>query len=101
MGFLYALLLMCSWMIYGGAHFYVNVCNITMEEGNLSTHSHFEAKISKSHYVSRSHPFDSCNWFVQSLDRMGDLQCIAAHRLGGIADNLSNISNCLVRYDNK
>lgn len=39
MGFLYALLLMCSWMIYGGAHFYVNVCNVTMEEGNKTTHS--------------------------------------------------------------
>lgn len=35
MGFLYALLLMCSWMIYGGAHFYVARCNITMEDGNI------------------------------------------------------------------
>lgn len=33
MGFLYALLLMCSWMIYGGANYYMTNCNITMEEG--------------------------------------------------------------------
>lgn len=33
MGFLYALLMMCSWMIYGGANFYMHACNITMEEG--------------------------------------------------------------------
>lgn len=27
--------MMCSWMIYGGANFYMNACNITMEEGKL------------------------------------------------------------------
>lgn len=35
MGFLYALLMMCSWMMYGGANFYMNACNVTMEDGEL------------------------------------------------------------------
>lgn len=35
MGFLYALILMCGWMLYGGANYYMNTCNITLEEGKL------------------------------------------------------------------
>lgn len=39
MGFLYALLLMCGWMVYGGAHYYQETCNIPVENGK-STKSH-------------------------------------------------------------
>lgn len=28
MGFLWMLLIMCVWMIYGGSKFYVNECNV-------------------------------------------------------------------------
>ncbi|XP_053683912.1 palmitoyltransferase Hip14 isoform X2 [Sabethes cyaneus] len=33
MGFLWMLLIMCSWMLYGGANFYVQACNVNMDEG--------------------------------------------------------------------
>ncbi|XP_053683911.1 palmitoyltransferase Hip14 isoform X1 [Sabethes cyaneus] len=32
MGFLWMLLIMCSWMLYGGANFYVQACNVNMDE---------------------------------------------------------------------
>lgn len=38
MGFLYALLLMCGWMIYGGAHYFQVTCNIPVEKGNEHSH---------------------------------------------------------------
>lgn len=38
MGFLYALMLMCGWMIYGGANFYMTSCNVTMNDGNRKKH---------------------------------------------------------------
>lgn len=28
MGFLWMLLIMCAWMLYGGSKFYVNECNV-------------------------------------------------------------------------
>lgn len=33
MGFLWSLLLMCAWMIYGGANFYTNECHISLNIG--------------------------------------------------------------------
>ncbi|EDS29836.1 conserved hypothetical protein [Culex quinquefasciatus] len=33
MGFLWMLLTMCCWMLYGGANFYVQACNVNMDEG--------------------------------------------------------------------
>lgn len=33
MGFLWSLLLMCGWMLYGGAHFYMNACQLTLDNG--------------------------------------------------------------------
>lgn len=33
MGFLWCLLLMCGWMLYGGANYYVNQCKVTLSEG--------------------------------------------------------------------
>lgn len=35
MGFLWSLLLMCGWMLYGGAHFYMFACNVTMYNGKI------------------------------------------------------------------
>lgn len=35
MGFLYALLLMCGWMLYGGANYYMYACNVPLEEGKF------------------------------------------------------------------
>lgn len=35
MGFLWMLLTMCCWMLYGGANFYVQACNVNMDEGEL------------------------------------------------------------------
>lgn len=106
MGFLYALLMMCSWMIYGGANFYMNACNITMEEGELneeiSTYSKMDLnKIINYFLTIRSHQFNCRNWSVQSVDWLGDCKRIAPHRLGGTVDNLSNISDCMVGNDNK
>ncbi|XP_062560305.1 palmitoyltransferase Hip14 isoform X2 [Armigeres subalbatus] len=33
MGFLWMLMIMCCWMLYGGANFYVQACSVNMEEG--------------------------------------------------------------------
>ncbi|XP_019534413.2 palmitoyltransferase Hip14 isoform X2 [Aedes albopictus] len=33
MGFLWMLMVMCCWMLYGGANFYVQACSINMDEG--------------------------------------------------------------------
>ncbi|XP_065079483.1 palmitoyltransferase Hip14 isoform X2 [Ochlerotatus camptorhynchus] len=33
MGFLWMLMVMCGWMLYGGANFYVQACNVNMDEG--------------------------------------------------------------------
>ncbi|XP_055629009.1 palmitoyltransferase Hip14 isoform X2 [Toxorhynchites rutilus septentrionalis] len=33
MGFCWMLLIMCCWMLYGGANFYVKACKINMDEG--------------------------------------------------------------------
>lgn len=33
MGFLWMLMIMCAWMLYGGANFYVQACSVNMEEG--------------------------------------------------------------------
>uniref|UniRef100_A0A182TRT0 Palmitoyltransferase n=1 Tax=Anopheles melas TaxID=34690 RepID=A0A182TRT0_9DIPT len=33
MGFLWMLLIMCGWMLYGGSNFYVQTCSINMDEG--------------------------------------------------------------------
>lgn len=33
MGFLWMLLTMCCWMLYGGANFYMQACNVNMDEG--------------------------------------------------------------------
>lgn len=35
MGFLWCLLIMCSWMLYGGANYYVYACNITLNDGKF------------------------------------------------------------------
>ncbi|XP_062560303.1 palmitoyltransferase Hip14 isoform X1 [Armigeres subalbatus] len=32
MGFLWMLMIMCCWMLYGGANFYVQACSVNMEE---------------------------------------------------------------------
>ncbi|XP_058459578.1 palmitoyltransferase Hip14 isoform X1 [Malaya genurostris] len=32
MGFLWMLMIMCCWMLYGGANFYVQACNVNMDE---------------------------------------------------------------------
>ncbi|XP_055383554.1 palmitoyltransferase Hip14 isoform X2 [Condylostylus longicornis] len=33
MGFLWCLLVMCIWMLYGGVQYYKNVCNVTLSDG--------------------------------------------------------------------
>lgn len=116
MGFLYALLMMCSWMIYGGANFYMNACNITMEEGLPLFFFFFfqirmiEQKFKKKIFASNLHhflpqnrsvQFNTGDWTVQSMDWLGDCQLIASLELGGFADNLPNISDRLVGHDNK
>lgn len=37
MGFLWMLLIMCAWMLYGGANFYLQACSVNMENGILTT----------------------------------------------------------------
>lgn len=49
----------------------------------------------------RSNQLNDSYWIMQSVDWLGDLQRIAAHRLGGLVDDMSNISDCLVGNDNE
>lgn len=60
MGFLYALILMCAWMLYGGTQFYMNTCNITYDEGKFN-HIHVESKtfLLRSFRISPTGPVNS------------------------------------------
>ncbi|XP_037025556.1 palmitoyltransferase Hip14 isoform X2 [Bradysia coprophila] len=37
MGFLWSLLIMCCWMLYGGAHFYMHTCSVPMNDGMMTS----------------------------------------------------------------
>lgn len=36
MGFLWCLLICCSWMVWGGTTYYINQCNVTLSNGKFA-----------------------------------------------------------------
>lgn len=52
MGFLWALLIMCIWMVYGGSNFYMKKCNVHFD-GELIILLLFQKLL----YITFNHPF--------------------------------------------
>lgn len=108
MGFLCSLLMMCGWMIYGGANYYMTACNVTMDNGGFISVRGYctfaESAHFKSFYSSRQRrsiqQYD-CHWFMQSMDWLDAVQRNFAFRLGMLADNLPDISNRVARNDDQ